>query len=490
MGDGLSFVVGCDVGTQSTKGVLLSEEGNVVATATSPHGVTFPAAGWAEQDPAQWRSAVTEVIGRLAGEAPGRVSHIAVDAQVDGVVATDNDLEPLHPAIIWMDRRAITQTEHIAHTVGPERVFSITGLNCDSTHGGPKMMWLLEHLDERPTSFLPPASFVSSWMTGEAVQDHANASSSMLYDVEQGGWSAPMLDATGIDVETLPRIAESTEIIGRVRPELAKELGLDEQTVVVVGTGDDHAAAVGAGAARPGVIADVTGTAEPIGVASSHPVFDHSQRLVETHAHAVPGSWFIENPGFVSGGSVMWLARVLGIGQDQVFELAASSPPGAKGLIFIPALSGSTTPRWIDRARASFTGASMDHGREDMCRAVLEGCTFALRDIVDRLASLGLQTAQLNVTGGGARSRLWSQMKADVTGRPVAPVEGESAALGAACLAAVAAEWFETVPDAADHVVRLGADVFAPDSTRRDAYDDAYDRYRATFDALVPTYVC
>ena len=392
-------------------------------------------------------------------------------------------LAPLHDAIIWMDRRAVQQTQRIETAVGTDRLFEITGLNCDSSHGAPKMGWLLERTE--PRWLLPPATVISSWLTGEVAQDHANASSSMLYDVTARTWSEELLESARVGPDLLPPVREAIEVLGPLRAALASELSLPADCQVLVGTGDDHAAAVGAGAVRPGVVADVTGTAEPIGTPADRPVFDTIDHLVETHAHAVPGQWFIENPGFVSGGSTRWCADLLSVSQAEVFALAANAESGCKGLIFVPALSGSMAPRWNDLARGSFTGASMDHGRAEWCRAVLEGCAFALRDVVDRMAAMGLQTDDVRVTGGGARSPLWMQIKADVLGRPLRPVRGEGTASGAACLAAVAAGWYPDLEAATDDLVDLGAPV---EPTKSEELEEAYQRYRQTFDALEVTY--
>jgi xylulokinase len=326
---------------------------------------------------------------------------------------------------------------------------------------------------------------VTSWLTGEVAQDHANASSSMLWDVTRREWSEQLLEAAMIDPNLLPPVAEAIDVLGEVRTELTDQLGLPMGCKVLVGTGDDHAAAVGAGAVAPGVVADVTGTAEPIGGPADRPVFDTIDRLVETHAHAVPGMWFIENPGFVSGGSTLWCADLLGVNQADVFALAETAEPGCKGLVFVPALSGSMAPRWNDLARGSFTGASMDHGRAEWCRAVLEGCAFALRDVVDRMTQMGLSTGDVRVTGGGARSSLWMQIKADTLGRALRPVLGEGTATGAACLGAVTAGWYPNLADATDDLVELGPPV---EPVRSEALEEAYRRYRRVFDALETTY--
>jgi xylulokinase len=482
----MSLVIGVDVGTQSSKGVLVEAGRGVVASASAPHRVSFPAPNWAQQDPIDWTDAVASVIGSLvaeAGSAASGITHVAVDAQVDGVVAVDAALRPLHDAIIWMDRRAVDQTSRIEAKVGVDRLFEITGLNCDSSHAAPKMGWLLER--SKPRWLLPPVSMITSWLTGEVAQDHANASSSMLWDVTERAWSDDLLHAAMIEPRLLAPVAEAIDVLGAVRPELTDRLGLPTGCKVLVGTGDDHAAAVGAGAVGPGVVADVTGTAEPIGGPAERPVFDTIDRLVETHAHAVPGMWFIENPGFVSGGSTLWCADLLGVSQGEVFALAGTAEPGCKGLVFVPALSGSMAPRWNDLARGSFTGASMDHGRAEWCRAVLEGCAFALRDVVDRMADIGLSTGDVRVTGGGARSQLWMRIKSDTLGRVMRPVLGEGTATGAACLAAVTAGWYPDLFAATDDLVELGEPV---EPTPSEALEDAYRRYRSVFDALEVTY--
>ena len=254
--------------------------------------------------------------------------------------------------------------------------------------------------------------------------------------------------------------------------------------MAVVGTGDDHGAALGAGVVGQGAIADVTGTAEPVAAATDQPVFDE-QRLVETHAHAADGTLLVENPGFVSGGSIMWLAHALGARQGDIFEWAAAAPAGSDGVIFVPALSGATAPRWNDEMRGTFSGLSMNHGREHLARAAIEGCAYALRDITDRLTAIGLGGEEIRVVGGGCRSDLWLQAKADVTGLPTRPVvDAEPTALGAAMLAEVCAGNFTDIAEAAAQMPTLSARWFEPDPRTTAAYEEVYGTYRRLFDAL------
>jgi xylulokinase len=494
MKDQPGHVIGVDVGSQSVKAALLDPDGRVVATAGRPLVMSHPRAGWAEQDPADWEDALggaVRAVVAAAGISPPDVTHLGLACQVDGVVAVDERLEPLRDAIIWLDRRAGAEVDVLTAAVGAEALFSTTGLNPDASHTAPKMMWLREHEPEvfaAARSLPPVAGFLLARLTGVLAQDPANASSTLLYDVATGTWSDTLVAAAGLDTALLPPIRPSTEVAGTLLPAAAELLGLSPGCRVVVGTGDEHAATLGAGAARPGRIVDVTGTAEPVCAVADTVVLD-PERMVETHAHAVPGCLLVENPGFVSGGSTLWLAQsVLRVDQSAIFDLAADAPAGADGVVFLPALSGSMAPRWNEDMRGAFTGLAMNHDGRHLARAVLEGCAFALRDVVDRLDALGVgggRDGEVRVVGGGARSPLWMQIKADVLGRPVrAVLAQEATATGAAFLAGSAARVFADLDDAVARAVEVAPAAVDPDPAVADRYDEAYERYRALFDAV------
>jgi xylulokinase len=485
-----SYLIGIDVGSQSVKGVLCDPDGRACATGAYPCSMTHPASGWAEQDPAEWHDGIRAVIRTLLTSSaidPSEVACIGLACQVDGVVPVDRKLRPLRPAIIWLDKRAVAQAGRLVSALGADAVFQTTGLVADASHTAPKMMWLR---DEEPDVFresallLAPAAYLLGRLTGRPLQDHANASSSLVYDVAGRGWSEPLLEAAGLDTKLLAPIAPSHEIAGPLLAEAAAETGLTTRCLAVVGTGDDHGAALGAGVVEPGLIADVTGTAEPVGTVAAELVLD-SERLLETHAHALDGTILVENPGFVSGGSILWLAQVLGVQQPDIISWAAQAPAGADGVTFLPTLSGATAPRWNHRMRGTFHGLSVNHDRRHLSRAVIEGCVYALRDITTRLHDMGLPGAEIRVVGGGTRSALWLQAKADVCGLPVRPVLGpQPTALGAAMLAAVGAGLYPGADAAARQMALLGEERCEPEPDRRACYDEGYQRYRQLFDAV------
>jgi xylulokinase len=485
----MGYLIGADIGSQSVKAVLLDPEGQTVGSAGRLCVMQHPASGWAEQDPGDWTTGLTDTIGRLLsrhGVRPSQVSHLGLACQVDGLVAVDDGLRPLRSGIIWLDRRASDQAAALARRLGTEYIFGTTGLNADASHIAPKLMWLREHepaIFARARAFPPVGGYLLGWLTGVLAQDHANASSTLLYDVRTGTWDESMLRASGLDPGVLAGIRPSAEIAGTLTAHAAAELGLSRDCAVVVGTGDEHAACIGAGAVVPGLIADVTGTAEPVAVTAPSAVFD-PERVVETHAHAITGLLLVENPGFVSGGCTLWCAEaILGTGQAGLFELAASAPPGAGGVLFVPALSGATVPRWNDRMRGVFAGLAMNHDRSHLARAVLEGCAFALRDVLSRLDALGLGGPAIRVVGGGARSELWLQIKADVTGRTVrAVLADEPTALGAAVLAGLAAGVFRDAADAVARTVTLAPRCYRSDERASAVYQERYAQYRALYD--------
>jgi xylulokinase len=489
------YVIGCDVGSQSLKGILLDASGSVLAQASADYPIDYPQPGWAQQDALSWRAALAEVIGACvsrAGVSPTEVASLALASQVDGLVAVDADGDPLAPAIIWLDRRATAQAAHLRNGLDAGATRRRTGLNVDASHGAPKIMWLREcHAQafERAAGLLLPGSALVAWMTGERVVDHANASSTLLYDINEQAWSPEMLEAAQLDAQRLGTIRPATDVVGHLTADAASTLGLTTATRVMVGTGDEHGAALGAGGIVPDVVIDITGTAEPVCVASRTPTIDDSG-LVETHGHADPRVWLVENPGFVSGGSVSWFLSTFGGGTAAVLDAEASTtPPGADGVTFLPTLSGATAPRWNDAARGVFAGLSLNHGRGHLFRSVLEGCTFALRDIVDRLETLGLAGPEMRVVGGGARSPLWLQMKADVTGRTVRVLAtDEATAMGAAMLASVGAGFVRDLDEAVERDVRLEDRRYEPDPSTTVAYTDSYARYRRLFDAVEPTF--
>jgi xylulokinase len=458
----------------------------VCGQASRAYGFDQPRPGWAQQDPEVWEAALGPAVGEAlarAGVAPDAVFALGVAGQLDGCVAVAADGAALGPCLIWMDRRAEREMPAL-----PADFRARTGLVADPGHMGAKIAWLKRHaMGLAGARFHQPVSYLVERLTGRAVFDHGLASTTMLYGLEARDYDPELLACFAIERASLPDIDQAAALAGALGAAGAAMTGLPAGIPVAVGTGDDFATPLGAGVVAPGEVAVVLGTAEVVGALCERAVID-ARGLVETHGYATAG-YLVENPGWLSGGAVAWLRGVLGAASDAELDgWAAAVPPGADGVTFLPALSGAMAPEWHAGARGCFYGLTAAHGRGHLARALLEGCAFAMRDVVERLAELGVPAGSAVLIGGGSRSRLWAQIRADLLGMPVAVSEvADACPLGAALLAAFAAG---LVPDlaAAARAAAGARRIVEPDARHRAAYDAAHARYRSLFAALRPLF--
>jgi len=500
------YVIGCDVGSQGTNCALYSADGTLVASSYQAYDLSFPFPGAAEQDPDLWPAAVAAGVRELLDELPegaSAVKGLSFGSQLDGMVVCGNDARPLRPAMIWMDRRAERQAAAVAEKMSPADFYRRVGANLDSSHAVFKALWVR---DEEPelwamaATLMSPGTFVLKEIAGQVAVDYSNASSLALLDPRSRKWSPEVLAVVDLPETMLPEVAAATEPISTITTAFSEATGLDPGTVVTVGCGDEMAATLGAGVFEPGEVCDVVGTAEPVCAASSEPREDPTM-LVECHPHADPDAWLLENPGFVSGGNLRWWrdqfapiergaeAEGLGDAYDLLSKEAERIPPGAEGLVFLPCMQGAMAPEWNGAARGVFYGLTLAHSRAHMTRAILEGSAFALRDIVEAMVNAGLDVRRLTIVGGGAKGPLWRQIKADVTGLPVrVPTSVETTATGAAILAAVGAGIHPSVGTAVEAFVSYRPEEHQPDPGVREAYDEAYVRYRKVYASLKPVF--
>lgn len=498
------LVVGIDLGSQGTCAQALAADGTVAATSYVPHALAFPRPGWAEQDPGDWLTALAQAMGEVRRTVDGRpLRAIAFGSQLDGLVTAAADGSATGPALIWMDRRASAECDAAARVVTAERLRELTGCNLDPGHVAAKVAWVRRQRPEQYADarwLLLPGAFVAWHASGEVAVDPSNASSSMLLDTSTRDWSEEACGAFEVPPAKLAPIRPAHHVLGTVSPWLREAAGLDGSTLVVLGCGDEMAATLGAGVIEPGVVCDVIGTAEPVCAVAAERTLDPTG-VIELHPHASPEHWLLENPGWLSGGAYRWFRDELGSVEltrsaatgANVYELlndaAAQVPPGAGGVLWVPALSGATAPEWNSDARASWFGLSAAHGRAHLIRAMLEGNAFALRDVVEAMRGAGLEPTELVCVGGGARGELLLQIRADVTGLPVSrPEDVETTARGAAMLAAVGAGLHVDVPSAASRMRGPRRARLDPDDARREVYDDAYGRYRRLYAALRPLF--
>jgi len=497
-------VIGVDIGTQSTKAVLVGADGRIVAQASQAYQVETPKPLWAQQWPQVWLNAVEATVREVAAHAgTNSIEALCISSLYGGSgIPVDSAGEPLHPCLIWMDRRATAECDWVRANVDVDRLMAITGNGIDSYYGYTKMLWLREHAPEvwkRTAQFLPPNAWVIAQLTGQVAVDHSAAGNiGGVYDIAQRRWSDEALAMLGIPSDKMPqRLVDSSAVVGGLRPEAAARLGVRAGLPVVAGGVDAAMATLAAGAAEPGRHVAMIGTSMCWGTIRRSVDARHGL-IGMPHVFNGAEDLYVFGGAITAGASVSWFretfcsaeivaAREQGIDPHALLERdAAPLPPGADGLLFLPYLMGERSPVWDAQASGAFVGLGLHHGRPHLYRAVLEGITYALEhNIAAGSQGAGALDEHLVVVGGASRSDLWMQIIADVTGRPVrTPPDDVEASLGAAMLAAYGVGLI----DAAQ--VRRGwiapAPRAAPDPASHAAYARLFDSYIALYPALRP----
>lgn len=504
----MQYVIGVDIGTQSTKALLMSTEGRLIAQASAAYRVDQPRPMWAEQWPEVWLEAVYEATAAAVakGRVPGHeIAAICVSSLYGGSgIPVDEAITPLHPCLIWMDRRAHEEVGWVRQNVDIEMLQRITGNGVDSYYGYTKMLWLKRHRPEiwaRTRYLLPPNSYVHYHLTGELIVDHCSAGNiGGIYDIEARNWSQALLEALGIDPALMPsRLVEPSEVIGHLLPEAAQRLGLPAGIKVVAGGIDAAMATLAAGVMEPGNHVAMIGTSMCWGFINQS---THARNGLVSMPYVYNGlkDLYIFGGAITAGASISWFrdqfcamekqaaALLPGTDVHELMELeAAKTSAGAEGVVFLPYLMGERSPIWDARATGAYVGLTLFHTKAHLYRAVLEGLAFALRHNMER----GQQGAvrldpELIVVGGAAASDLWMQIIADVTGYPVMTIEEQvEAPLGGAILAALAVGAVDDLTQARQwRTLRARAQ---PDPANKAVYDRMFEQYCAIYQALKPS---
>ena len=485
----MSYYIGLDTSTTATKALLMDGDGSVISIGRSEYDYETPRPLWAEQAPDLWWQATIESIQQALAESGvdgAEVGGVGMTGQMHGLVLLDDTGEVLRPSILWNDQRTHAETNDIRDRVGGSRLIEITGNNAVTGFTAPKVLWVRNNEPEiysRVARVLLPKDYVRYRLTDEFATDKAGASGTLLFDLAARDWSQEVLDALDIPRDWLPTTHEGPEITGALSDEAAQATGLRRGTPVMAGGGDQAANGVGVGAVSPGVVAVSVGTSGVVFTAADRPIFEPEGRL-QAFCHAVPDAWHLMGVMLSAAGSYRWFRDALA--PDHAFsaldEEAAVVPPGANGLVFLPYLTGERTPHPDPLARGAFVGLTVRHGLGHLARAVMEGVAFGLRDSVELMAR-EIELGEVRVSGGGASSELWLSIITNILGRPVRLVStAESAAHGAAMLAATGDDAFESVAEASRAAVKVG-DVIEP-TADTDIYEEAYAVYRDLYPAL------
>ena len=486
------MLLGIDVSTTGAKALLVDADGRVVGSATTPLALSTPRPLWSEQHPRDWWEGVAQSIRQVLVESSAAGSDIAaigLTGQMHGLVLLDEQGEVLRPAILWNDQRTGRQCDEIRARIGKERLIQITGNDALTGFTAPKILWVQQHEPEvyaRARHILLPKDYIRYRLSGEYAMDRAGGAGTLLFDLKRRTWSEEVCSALEIAAEWLPPTFEGPEITGRVSARAASETGLAEGTPMVGGGGDQAAGAVGVGAVQPGIVSLALGTSGVVFATTESPLIEPEGRL-HAFCHAVPGRWHFMGVMLSAAGSLQWYRDTLapGTGFDELVAEAEAVAAGSEGLLFLPYLTGERTPYPDPLARGGFVGLTNRHRRAHMTRAVLEGVAFGIKDSFALIQRSGLgRIEQVRLSGGGAKSRLWRQIMADVLDVELATVNTtEGAAYGAALLAAVGAGFYADVPTACQRAIQVTGRT-TPHEGQAAVYQKYYPRYRALYPAL------
>lgn len=486
------ILIGIDVGTSSIKAVAVDPAGRLVSDASSPMKVAVERPGWSEQHPEDWWRGTCEVLREIIDSLDEPiVLGVGLSGQMHSLVALDETLTPVRPAILWNDVRNSEQVERVRNLVAADQLLALTGNPALEGFTATKLMWMRDNEPElfsKVRKFCLAKDYIRLLLTGELRVEPSDASGTLVFDVAGSKKSSEMFDLLDLGSELLPDLVGSSELAGIITPEASSQTGVPIGVPVVGGGADNACAAVGAGVTRQGTGLVSVGTSGTLVIPSDTAVADPGMSI-HLMRNATPDNWYLMGVVLSAGAALNWWRTVSGESDfESLVADAAETEIGAGGVTFLPYLSGERTPHADANARGTFIGMNVGTTRGHMTRAVIEGVTFALKDSFDLMGTMGVVPDHATAVGGGANSEFWLQMMSDAFGLPlesVGPAEG--APLGAAMLAAVGADVFETVEDAASLWLTSEKRV-EPDSTATSLYAEEHSKYQELYADLKQTF--
>ena len=493
----MKLLLGIDYGTGGCKVTALDETGAFAGEASTEYVTYHEHPGWSEQEPSDWWTALRESLRKLAAKGIDLhdIAACALDGSTHNAVLMDADYKPIRRTIMWTDQRATAECEALRAGWG-EKVFSTAYQMPAPTWTLPQMMWLKTNEPEilkKTEHVLFVKDYVRYLLTGHAATDRIEAQGTLFFDMKNETWSDELVELAGLKRSALPEFILPTDVAGHVTAEAAAFTGLPEGMPVICGSSDSAVEDYGAGAVEPGDLILKLATAGNVNsmTAEAHP---HPKTL--TYSHIVPGMWYSVSATNAAALCQRWMRdtfflKDVAASDRNLYQVmdeeATTSEIGARGIFFHPYLQGERCPYWDSNLRASFTGVSIGSTRGDFCRALLEGVAFSLRDCYGTLKEMRLPVKRIFLIGGGARSKLWSEIVANVFNCSVQVPSPGDASFGACLLAGTGIGLFADVKDAVAKCLKVDRTI-DPDPVAAAKYDHLYTCYKRIHDALAPVY--
>lgn len=497
------LLIGLDAGTTSVKAILMQPDGAILASAGKDFSLDTSLPNYYELNPAvYWESAI-HCIRQLLRESevhPSSIGALSVASQGETLICTDASGRPLRNAIIWLDNRSVREAEVLKKEFGITTIFKITGQpEVLPTWPATKLLWLRKHEPEtyvRTDKFLMVGDYLMHCLTGRFCTEQTVLSSSLYFDITGKRLWPEMIDFLGLSTARFPEVYASAVPVGNLTKDAARLTGLAKETLVVTGAYDHAAGAVGTGNIGHGMVTETTGASMAMVVTTDFPVLEVALHL-PCHCHAIPGKYFLLPFGQTAGIVLKWfrdqfasqirdLAREYDLdAYDLLTAMASQVAPGSGGVIMLPHLMGTGSPEFNPHVRAVWAGMSFETTKAHMIRSILESIAAIIRRNAEEFKKFGVVFNEIRTLGGGARSSLWNQIKADMNGIPVVTLRNEEAvAVGAAILAATGAGYYSSIKSACENIVHI-RQKFLPNYKLSNVYDEVYRKYCILYDSLV-----
>ena len=484
------YYIGVDLGTSAVKLIMMEKDGTIVSSVSKEYPLYFPNPGWSEQKPEDWKAAVLEGLKELVKDFDAtQVAGISFGGQMHGLVVLDENDNVIRPAILWNDGRTQKETDYLNNVIGKDVLSAETANIAFAGFTAPKILWMKANEPEnfaKIKKIMLPKDYIAYVLSGVFSTDYSDASGMLLLDVKNKKWSKKMCEICGVDESMLPKLYESYEVTGTVKPEIAKEIGFTDNVKVCAGAGDNAAAAVGTGVVGDGGCNISLGTSGTVFISSAKFGVDENNAL-HSFDHA-DGNFHLMGCMLSAASCNKWWMDEIIKTKDYAAEQTNITKLGENHVFFLPYLMGERSPHNNPDARGTFIGLTMDSTREDMTQAVLEGVAFGLRDSIEVARSLGIPLTKTRICGGGAKSPLWRKMITNIMNMEVERITSEEGpGLGGAMLAAVGCGEYASVEEAAKAIVKV-LDVEKPDPELVKKYEEKYQQFKAIYPACKPVF--
>lgn len=486
-------LLGIDIGTSACKVAVFDEDGKVLAQANKPYQVYYPENGWAEQDADEWWKAICEALHVVLAQKDvdaASIAGIGVDGQSWSAIPVDKSGTPLARTPIWMDTRARGICDRVKADVGGDRIFDVAGNDFLPSYTTPKMIWFREQrpeIYEKTYKFLQSNSYIALKLTGKMSQDLSQGYGIHFFNMKTKNYDEDLAREFGLSTSLVPELFECDQVVGTVTKEAAQQTGLMEGTPVVAGGLDAACGTLGAGVFKAGQTQEQGGQAGGMSICTDH-ALAHKQLILSTHV--VPDLWLLQGGSVGGGGTLRWFKQEFGTDKsfDDLTKEAEAIKPGSDGVIFLPYMAGERSPIWDPDAKGVYYGLGFDKTRGHMIRATLEGVAYSLEHNLRVAYETGVVVDTLNAMGGAANSVLWTQIKADVTGKRIqVPASDTASTLGAAILAGVGTGVYRGYDDAVKRTIKITR-IQEPNMESHAVYQKRMELYLELYEDLRGTY--